>query len=229
MDYYDYINKKESKLKVVGILEEGSSIIDNSSLEDLDNKIIFPLEKLSNTSDTGNIINILGNMYILTDNRDEATIKINNKTSELGLYAYRLDSTKASVAELIDTYNIEAFSSLILSLGILIFVVIAITTVQINIINEKINEFGIHLLSGATKKDIKHRNIYSSAIYIFIGTILGFYLKYLTTDINYRIIDYRVIVMLIIISILLLVFSTILPNRKVQKMEICTVIRGINA
>ena len=227
-DYYDYINEKESKLKVIGILEEGASIIDNFSLEDLDNKIIYQLDKFSNNSNTNNISTILGNMYILTDNRDETTIKLNNKTKELGLCTYRLDSTRTSVAELIDMYNKEALSSLLLSLGILIFVVIAITTIQINIINEKINEFGIHLLSGATKKDIKYRNIYSSAIYISIGTVLGFYIKYLTTDINHRVIDYRVILMLIAISILLLVLSTVLPNRKVKKMEISTVVRGIN-
>ena len=123
--------------------------------------------------------------------------------------------------------NLKA--ALLLNTVILLFIVVGIITVQLNSIKDKRVEYGMHLLCGASKKDIILRNIYSVAIYLAIGMLIGSYIEYKRL-MMYNAHDYdgRIFVMLFIIYIILVAVISYVPCRKLKKLQVNDIVRGLS-
>lgn len=225
---FDYYNNKCKKIKVIGILSKNTYSMSGFSIDTLDDRIIYPYENLGDNSSMNDYLNRFVDSYIITEDKDKTLFNIREKSGGLCLFEYTLHSCSGEIENLINYSKNSAYSSIGLSLCILFFTSIAIITVQLNTFQERINEYGVHLLSGASKSDIVIRNIYFTVVYLTIGMISGALCKYELEDPIVSRFDYRIVILLIIVYLILLFLISILPYRKIKNMEVNDIIRGIN-
>ena len=225
--YFDYLSLKEKKMKVIGILKADTYFFEGGSIITLDDKVICPLQNLNASKDIKNkVLFWLSQCIIVTDNEQEALSDIRDKSSQLELYNFKFNSCEKDVKYLIDQLSNNYKTSMKLSITIFLFISIGIITVQLNGIKERVNEYGIHLLSGATKRDIVIRILYSTAMYLGIGMLIGTYFEYFSKkDLYGYYYDNRI---LFIIYVLLVFIISYLPYRKIHKLEVNNIIRGLS-
>lgn len=222
-DYFDYTNKKIRKLEVIGILKSNTYSFSMGEAQSLDNFVIYPYQTITpSTSNKEMYDGWINHCTVITNDKDKALEEIRKESSDLELYNFRLNSWKSMTIRLIQSNSEEAMKSILLSIAIFLFVSVGIVAVQLNRIKSSLREFGIHLLSGARKRDIEERIILSTIMYVIIGSVLGTYFGYVT---NKQIYDTRVILFIIPIMILLMIIILILPLNKIRKMEITNIIR----
>ena len=222
-DYFDYRNKKISKLKVVGRLDNNSYFFAGGSVESFDNYIIWPYKNISKETATAiTYREWFARCIIKTNNSDETLKEIRNKNSELNLFNFRLSSCKNSTDKVVQSLNNEAKKTIEISIAILLFVSIGLVCVQINFINEHITEFGIHLLSGASKKDITNRIVMAISIQLLVGMVIGAYLGYRT---NKEIYNFGIIWILIPMFVILDIIISAIPIWIIRKLQINDIIK----
>lgn len=232
-EFYDFFDKKSAKLKVIGILDENSTIIeDYGSVEKMNKLVIQPLQNLNvKTSTEFDFSNMLSICHVVTNNRESSLSSIRKKSKELNLYNYKLISSKEIIREEVDRLSDSLKSSLTISIILLLFVCIGIITVQINTIRDRISEYGVHLLSGARKQDISKRLLYSISIYIILGVSIAEYYFYSINKqksiIYINVSDNTIAVLFsgIPIAIFLIVLASVIPLLTINKMNITTLMR----
>lgn len=227
-DFYDYEVDEMRKIEVIGILNEDSYYYNQTDIEILDDQIIYAKSDINLSSSNENIYKGITFIHLITDNKDEALVNIQNKCKELGLFTISLQGSDECMEIVISELNKEVFSSLSISACILLFIIISITTIQMNLVEVRINEFVVHLLSGATKRDIVIRCIYSNCIYLITGIVFGAIIKYNIS--NKSVINYLGEVNIILggVFLVLLFLTSILPCLKIKNIEINQAIRGLN-
>ena len=222
-DYFDYTNKKIRKLEVIGILKSNTYSFSMGEAESLDNFVICPYQTINpSTANKEMYDGWINHCTVITNDKDKALEEIRKESSDLELYNFKLNSWKSMTTRLVQSVSEEAMKSILLSIAIFLFVSVGIVAVQLNRIKSSLREFGIHLLSGARKRDIEERIILSTIMYVIIGSVLGTYFGYVT---NKQIYETRVILFIIPIMILLMIIILILPLNKIRKMEITNIIR----
>lgn len=222
-EYFDYINLKVSKIEVVGILKSNTYIFETGTTILVDDYVICPYQNIT-TSNANKLMysTWIENCLIVTNDKEKSLEEIGEKSTDLELYNFKLSSCKGITTKIVESMNEEAGKSISLSVSIFLFVSIGIIAVQLNSIKNRQKEFGIHLLSGARKRDIGVRILLSISVYVILGTCIGTYFGYTT---NKEIYDKRVILFLIPIMILLIIIISILPLNKIRKMEVTDIIR----
>lgn len=228
--YFDYMNKEERNIQVVGILKEDSYYFDQADIITLDNRIICPMENLRFNENIGERFeNLINTALIITDDKESSLKEIREYSSSLGLYTFSMKSCKGAIQFLIEELTNECKDSMFLNFVIFLFIAIGIITVQLNSIKERMKEYGIHLLIGASKKDIAFRNFYSVSIYLGVGMLLGSYFEYFMNKniYNFYTWDNRGIIILFVIYIILLFIISYIPYRKIRKLEVNNIIRGL--
>lgn len=144
--------------KVIGILKSGMSYIDISSNREfisLDNTILYPQNKYYMTGGM-EYYALLSATYIATS--DETIVKdIVEKGNNHNLFTWTYSDLSQQVKYVIQDKTKWIQMQLMLTLLILIFTFISITVAYLQFIIQYTYEFGVHILSGATKKDIIFR------------------------------------------------------------------------
>lgn len=229
--YFDYRNLVEKNIEVVGIAKENSYFFHSGDITTLDDRVICPTENFKLDDKLSNKFNnFISGSLVVTNNKDKALKELRGISSSLGLYTLNLRSCDSDIQFLIESLSKDCKDSILLSLTIFLFVSIGIITVQLNNIKERLKEFGIHLLIGSNKKDIALRNFYTVAIYLGLGMILGSYFEYLSNKNLYDFFtwDIRGVFIILVIYLILLFIISYFPYRKIRKLEVNNIIRGLN-
>ena len=223
-EYFDFMNLKTSKIKVVGILKEHTYVYFGGGIVSLDDRVICPLNRIDKKYD--NVSNMffwwITNSFIVTDDEKQTIKDIRSKCSELYLYDYNVKSIQKSIDSLIEYLKKDSIKSILLSLIIFLFISVGIVTVQLNEIEEKTKEYGVHLLAGANKKDILRRTNICTLIYLLVGMSAGSYIYFLDNgEYNIKLFIFTVISMLLFASVI-----SYFPAKKIKKMQITSYIKG---
>lgn len=224
-DYFDYFNKKEKKLKIIGILEKNSYYYSSYGICDLKNYIICPVKDIKDSSvDLDNYAN-LDRGLIIADNKEKALDELRDIYGETNTSEINLESVKDRVDRLINVLYENAKKELSTLFIIVLFLSAGIITVQLNSIEKHLTEYGIHLLSGARKRDILVRQAYLISIYFILGTSIDLFFEYLFKSINFKV---NIIIIFIVFYIILAMIIFFFPYRKIKKLQINDIIRGID-
>lgn len=230
-EHFDYRNSMSlKKLKVVGILDRYQYMFDRSGIETLDDKVICPIQDIKSSENCNEkVMPWLSSINLITSNKNKSAEEIRSISDTLGLYSFNLISMQKEKQNLINFTRKDLKAALLLNSVILLFIAFGIITVQLNSIKDKRIEYGTHLLCGASKKDIILRNIYSVVIYLGIGTLIGSYIEYKKLMMNdghdY---DSRVFIVIFVIYLILVIIISYVPCRKLKKLQVNDVVRGLS-
>lgn len=229
--YFDYRNLVEKNIEVVGIVKADSYFFDSGDITTLDDRVICPIENFKlDDKISSKFENFISSSLVVTNDKDSALKEIRENSSDLGLYTLSFKSCDSDIQFLIDNLSKNCKDSIFLSFTIFLFVSIGIIAVQLNNIKERLREFGIYLLIGSSKKDIILRNLYTVAIYLGVGMLLGSYFEYLSNKNLYDFFtwDIRGVFIILAIYFILVVIISYFPYRKIRELEVNNIIRGLN-
>lgn len=166
IEYYDY-KKGKMTLFVKGFIDKGYNYvgtnINHENIHNLDSYIIFPLNppKIINAADiTGKFDaanGILQSYTIINSDDKETCINEIKNTAKQYFGDVKLTSINSKMNKYIEQYKIEEAIVTTMFLVIFIMCSIGIITNMIDSIKNRYKEFGIHLLNGASMKDIYYR------------------------------------------------------------------------
>ncbi|EHI97413.1 protein of unknown function DUF214 [Clostridium sp. DL-VIII] len=108
------------------------------------------------------------------------------------------------------------------SIILIIFLSITSIITKLSFIDKRKKEFGVHILSGGTLKDI------ASMIYLetFVSIIIALYIFYIISAYRYGHVDYLIVFYIIIIALLISVVLTIVPIIKIMRFNTATLVKG---
>lgn len=108
------------------------------------------------------------------------------------------------------------------SIILIIFLSMTSIITKLSFIDKRKKEFGVHILSGGTLKDI------ASMIYLetFISVMFALYIFNIVVACRYEHVDYLIIFYIFIISMFISVVLTIVPIVKIMKFNTATLIKG---
>ncbi|MBN1069561.1 hypothetical protein DVW02_16515 [Clostridium botulinum] len=108
------------------------------------------------------------------------------------------------------------------SIILIIFLSVTSIITKLSFIDKRKKEFGVHILSGGTLKDI------ASMIYVetFVSIIISICIFNIIVAYRYGHIDYLIIFYIFIISMIISVVLTILPIVKIMRFNAATLIKG---
>lgn len=232
---FDYFNKELRYVRVVGILDNNTYHLLGKSVGSLENNILWPFETITvnNQSSDKYVFALKAGGYIVHNNSnlsiDSIFEDIYMKAKELNQGSYYVTSAKSTIDFVLDNLKDITKSSMFITSLIVIFTTFGITLIQINNINDRIKDYGVHLLVGCRKKDIILRNIYELIIYGILGTTIGLFLNILSvnsSDIAFF--NKRAIISIVIIYAIIIAIISIILGKKIKKIEINEIIRGVN-
>lgn len=108
------------------------------------------------------------------------------------------------------------------SIILIIFLSITSIITKLSFIDKRKKEFGVHILSGGTLKDI------ASMIYLetFVSIIIALYIFNIISAYRYGHVDYLIVFYIIIIALLISVVLTIVPIIKIMRFNTATLVKG---
>ncbi|NRT71380.1 ABC transporter permease [Clostridium beijerinckii] len=108
------------------------------------------------------------------------------------------------------------------SIILIIFLSITSIITKLSFIDKRKKEFGVHILSGGTLKDI------ASMIYLetFVSIIVALYIFNIISAYRYGHVDYLIVFYIIIIALLISVVLTIVPIIKIMRFNTATLVKG---
>jgi putative ABC transport system permease protein len=233
-----YGSKIITTIKVIGFLKDDQYYIGNDSsmegIKYLSNYIIIPKFKMAKELSTNDDTLYADYRFYLSSNLYGSTLVINNqnltnKQNILNDLNKRLQEIGLSVkcAPLSEEFEnsvalYKNIRNIFTGLFIIIFVFCTIGIVSnfLYTISRKNKEFAVHLLSGASNKDIAIRILLEVSMLITLSTILSMDLisifgKLLNINFNNS-----SAIKLIILNSLLIIIISIIPMNKVRKLEL---------
>lgn len=227
--YFDYFTKKVKEMKVVGILKRNLAFYNNGDIETFNKYVISPSMKVSSKNNNYDYLSSwVGGTLIETDDINKTIELIKDKAEEEDIGYYNVESCAKSIKVYLDDSLNRFINSLRTSILILIFVLISVITIQLNDINNRMKEYGIHLLSGARKIDIILRNFYTIICYVFCGVGLGYYIENIRNNNGIANSDnLKILFILIIIFGVFIGLIEIILYKKINKIQINNIIRGV--
>ncbi|MBQ3423512.1 MAG: ABC transporter permease [Romboutsia sp.] len=221
------------KAEIIGILEENQYIpmdmqaFNSNRYINLNNVILTGYSQFSSYEimyDT-----MFGYNFLLFDENtsNERIEEVKNKTKEafynnLGIKVEIKDLNTYIKSEL-DTFKEQDNIISITSITIFIFISISLIISTLNAVYKRKKEFGIHIFSGGTIKDL------ATIIYLEILMILLFSLgiTLLIIFYQYNIININNLKILFLVLIFISIITTILPVIKILKLGINNIIKGV--
>lgn len=221
-----------SKAKIIGIMEENQYMpvdmmaFDFKRYADLNNFIITSYSQFQNYRimyDT-----MFGYNFILFDeNTSNETIEVLNNEikntfyDNLGIKVIIKDLNRYIKAEL-DTFKNQDKIASVTSITIFVFISLTLIISTLNSIYKRKKEFGIHIFSGGTIRDL--------AITIYLEVLLvlifSFGISLLVIFYQNKEINLNSIKILFLNLIIISVVTTMLPIMKIFKLEINDIIKG---
>lgn len=207
------------KYKIIGILKKDMSYIDIMSSRDfqkMDNMMLLPLNEnhLITNPDLDAVIN---KAYIIPKKETQLK-KIIEYAAELNTYSFAYKSMREQVKFVIHDKQKWIQMQVFLSTLVMIFTFISFTISFLQFIDKNMYEFGVHFLSGSTKKDLVARIMLQVFPFILIADVIS--ISIAGTLISKGI--------TILISILLGIFVCIIPILKISKLEVSSILRWRN-
>lgn len=205
--------------KVIGFINKNSFYLDLKKSDEINyfkNSIVAPIQdkNLNSVPDYDMIIN---NTYILSKDKSVLS-KIQDKSSELGLYTYKFKSLKnqfESIKKSNEDYIKSISLMLILILG---FSIVSCISNILQYIDDNWKYFSIHRLCGASMKSILLRIMLPIISIIIIADIVVISLYGIELS----------SIITILFSMLLIIFITIFPYSKLKKLKLIELLRGYN-
>ncbi len=228
--FFDYFTKCERKLKVIGFLKRNSYHYLNGFLGSLDDYVICPFIKIKDVDEDSDKYNAaLGQAILVSDNISEDFNEIREKAIGLGVNNYSIFSATSDIEKVINNLEAGVRSALFKSILMILFIALGIIAVKYNQIISNLKLYGIHLLLGASKKDILIRNLYSVLAYFVIGTSIGVYFEYFRkcnlTGYSY---DYRILIGIMLIYLMVVIVIFYMLYRKISKMEVNQIMKKVS-
>lgn len=209
----------ELEYKVIGILKKGMNYIDIMSSRDfqkMDNMMLVPLNENSLLTNT-DFDAVINKSYIIP--KKETQIKgIVEYASELDTYSFAYKSMHEQVKFVIRDKEKWIQSQVFLSSLVMIFTFISFTISFLQFIDKNMYEFGVHFLSGSTKKDLGVRIVLQIFPFILMADVISIS--------TFGTILSRTIT--ILTSIVLGGLVCIIPILKISRMEISSILRWRN-
>ncbi|KOY14203.1 ABC transporter permease [Paenibacillus xylanivorans] len=143
---------------VIGVLEDNSSYIDIMATRDfknLDRMIILP-QNLNYLSEVTNLDSVITRAYMATKNEDSLG-NIVKLAADLNTYSFAYKSMKYQSEFVAQDKKKILQTQLLLSGLIFIFTFLTVTVSYLQFIERYTYDFGVHLLSGASIKDVMIR------------------------------------------------------------------------
>lgn len=143
---------------VIGVLEDNSSYIDIMATRDfknLDRMIILP-QNLNYLSEITNLDSVITRAYMATKNEDSLG-NIVKLAADLNTYSFAYKSMKYQSDFVAQDKKKILQTQLLLSGLIFIFTFLTVTVSYLQFIERYTYDFGVHLLSGASIKDVMIR------------------------------------------------------------------------
>ncbi|WP_340230072.1 ABC transporter permease [Saccharibacillus sacchari] len=161
------------RYQVVGVLHEGSSYIDimaSRDFKNLDKMIILPFNKNLFVSPIDHSA-IISRAYLTVDD-PSALSEILQRSAETDTLSFAFKSMLHQSKFVAQDKEKMLQLQLLLSSLILIFTFITVTVSYLQFIEKHIYEFGVHILSGATPKDLMIRLGGQFALLLILSNLL---------------------------------------------------------
>ncbi len=226
-------------LKVIGILNPDSYLLykidTGSEFLNLNNSIVAPfidLDKVPKdtllTDYRIQSFDLFNTSYFLFDSSKsdvsiETTMKeLNDKFQKLHLGKLNIRSAEEYIALNKESLNSQKKHSETLSIIVTLFLSIGITSSLMYTIKREKGDIGVHILNGATLNDIAVITLVQNLMIMFMGllTSLGI------IKITYSSINYRFMIYISIILILLSILISIIPIATIRKLNVNELIRS---
>ncbi|WP_462391782.1 ABC transporter permease family protein [Clostridium cadaveris] len=239
ISYADGINHTIKKLKVIGILEPDTSVIykvdTGSKFINLNTSIIKPfidLDKVPKdellTTYRIQVFNFFNTSYFLFDasKSDEEIAQIaknlNTKFKELNLGKLNISSVEKYLAiDKVMLLNQKKHSETLAMIVSLFLAIGIISSLLYSIKGEK-NQIGVHILSGATLKDISLITLVQTLMIMIIGFVASLGL----IKARYPSISYLFLCETFLMLIVLAILISIIPMRAIRKLNVNELIRS---
>ncbi|MCQ4087505.1 ABC transporter permease [Saccharibacillus sp. JS10] len=206
-----------TQYEVIGVLKKESSYIDimaTREFQSLDRMIVMPLNK-NNIASAGNYSGVIPRAYIATDNEAHLS-KIVKRADELDTFSFAFKSMLYQSKFVAQDKTKSLQTQILLSSLILVFTFVTVTVSYLQFIEKHTYEFGVHILSGATIKDLMLRLISQFALLQIISVII---VSSLPQPLANPIASLGV-------SVLLLFVFLIIPLLRLNKMPMTSMLRG---
>ncbi|EMA6341815.1 ABC transporter permease [Bacillus cytotoxicus] len=210
---------------IIGFLEKNYYFVKGiNSLEpiNLDNYMVIPYQNPIPKDEffIGNFDTRIIHSFIITNNKEETMNLIQEKSRNLNLYTFNLVSYKDKLSNIVEFISSETKYTGFLFSIITLFSILGIVTSIMNSIQHRMKEFGVHILVGATLKDITLRIIIETAIVVIAGFLISTLLAYLLLgNISY-------IAWTFLTTIILIIVICIIPIYKMIRIDVNTLIKG---
>ncbi len=219
-------NKNKTTVKVIGFLEDSSYGISGtlpSEITILDKFLLIPNKPLENYNG-----DLFGRVYSsVIDVHDGINISEEIKGIMEKAKAFNMDITINTVESMVDNktyiYKDAEKVTKVLFLTIFIFASVGFITSMLYSINKRIKEFGVHLMMGATLKDIALRIFYEISIIMILSYMGSITIISFTSE---GLLNKRALIQSAFSAIVFTVLLGIIPIIKVKTLKINELIKG---
>lgn len=227
----DIIDGKDSKYKVVGFLEKNQfyldkGIYDPSRAKNLNTFAILPSPQNIIESNLNNALLIANSNEVV----DFDTLKNYIETlSKLHNVKFSLSDPNQNITDFVNIINYNANIKILIVYIVMAFVVIGLTAIFSNRVAVRKKEFSLHIMHGATFKDIYIRIFLEHFYPIIVAIMMAFvYIHTNTVQIISEIItfDMKAFVESSILLFVIILLIAMIPIYNIKKHKINYLIRG---
>ena len=240
--YYDELEEKIKEMKIIGFLEKDNYFFEDTfspeGLYDLNKYILYPIENISKLNvkkDNPNYKYIMRNMYLnsfldtmLISDKDSTYLKnlLQSKATDLNLYNIKINNGTKLLESYKDMYNTQKKFMLVLFFIIVFFTSINIITSLTNHIMNRRKEYCIHLMCGATTRDIMKRVFFEVLILISLAfscmIVVNYFLNKNSAGLLY---DIKSFIEVFIVSLILVIILASIPLKKIANIKLSDIIK----
>ncbi|OWA35338.1 hypothetical protein B9G55_11850 [Saccharibacillus sp. O16] len=205
------------RYKVIGVLKENSSYIDimaSREFQDLDRMIVLPLNKSEFVS-VSDYTTAIGRAYMTAD--DPAALQeILQRAAGSDTLSFALKSMSNQAKVVAQDKEKMLQIQLLLSSLILIFAFVTVTVSYLQFIEKHIYEFGVHILSGATRTHLAIRLGGQFLILLIVSNLIALKLLGRFADVPVSMTT----------SVLLIALFLTIPIIRLSRMPMTSMLRG---
>lgn len=177
IEFYDYDAQTVKRLQVKGFLKKDAYFISRGAgLINLDYYMVLPFKTVDITDEyaLANLGQIISQSLIISGNVKETFISISAESNRLKLYTslnpYDLNQHSLIIS---DAINAGLRSLLPIGIAVLLFASISMVVSLLSFLRKNTKEIGVHLLAGATMKNIALRILWISMICLSFSFVLA--------------------------------------------------------
>lgn len=234
--YYNSYENAINELEVIGFLDKDLYFLNSNfsidNLTHLNDYIILPNngmnlpknsekdKEIADSAYRSNAYNTIFNSYIISHNGLNSLNGIIEKAKATKVFDVRLISGQVMIDYLKNNIDKTVQYADILFVILIVFTIISIIVSALSSIEKRYNEFAVHLLTGASMKDIILRMFFETSILIMISYLISVAIitRYFTAN-------YYNFIVLALVSIGITFIISIFPFLKLKNTSINYILR----